>query len=63
METLKNSPANRARIARVEAVLGGIFGEVLDHGFHGRASLELTITDGTIQRISRTVERSERIEK
>jgi hypothetical protein len=34
--------------------------DALRRGFHGKAALELTINDGTIQHIRRTLERVER---
>jgi hypothetical protein len=60
METLKETPANRTRLARVDATWSAVLDEVLQRGFHGLASIELMIQDGTIQRICRTVERIEK---
>ncbi len=37
-----------------------ILAETLRHGFHGTASLELTVHDGTIHYIRRTIERIEK---
>lgn len=60
METLEETPANRTKLARVDATLSAVLGEVLQRGFHGLASIELMIQDGTIQRICRTIERIEK---
>ena len=60
METHETSPANRAKLVRVRATWGAVLGEVLERGFHGRAVVELTIQDGTIQRIGSLVERIDR---
>ncbi len=38
-----------------------MFDEVLHSGVHGLAKLELTISDGTIQKISRTIEKIEKV--
>ena len=35
-------------------------GEVLKRGFHGRANVEVHVTDGTIFRVTRVVERVEK---
>lgn len=60
METRKESPANQAKISRLDAVWTALLREVLEHGFHGRACVELMIQGGTIQRICRLVERIEK---
>jgi hypothetical protein len=60
MEMLKESPVNLAKIERANRLWKAIFDEVLLRGYHGRASIEMTITDGTIQRIARNIERVEK---
>jgi hypothetical protein len=44
-------------MARVAAAYEALVDEVLQKDFHGVAKLELMVSDGTIQRICRTVER------
>ncbi|REK19164.1 MAG: hypothetical protein DWQ37_01875 [Planctomycetota bacterium] len=60
MTSMKHSPANQVKLSRVEAALQAIVDEVLERGFYGAAKLEVVVADGTIQRISRVVERVEK---
>ena len=60
METLKLTESNRTKLVRVEAAMLAVLDEVLKRGFHGVAKVELTIANGTIQRIARSVECIER---
>ncbi len=60
MMTLTTTPANRTKVTQIEAALGEMLAEVLKRGFHGTAAVELSVQDGTIQKIRRTVERIER---
>ena len=57
MKDMSNTPANQAKLARAQDAFQAALDEVLRSGFHGRAQLELNVADGTIQWISRTVER------
>ncbi len=57
MTSKRHSSANQTKVARVRAACDQLLDEVLREGFHGAAKVELIIADGTIQRISRTVER------
>ena len=61
MSTLKKSEANQNKLQRVEAALAATLNEVLNHGFFGMARIEFTIVDGTIHRITRSVERIEKL--
>ncbi len=61
MTSKRHSPANRTQVARTHAIWDALLEEVLQCGIHGYARLELTITDGTIQRIVRTVEKIEKV--
>jgi hypothetical protein len=61
MKSMRQSTANQAKLARVAAAFERLMDEVLADGFHGIARLELLIADGTIQRISRTVERIDKL--
>ena len=47
MEMLKESPANQTKLARFDASLSSMLDEVLQRGFHGLATIELSIADGT----------------
>lgn len=58
---MKDSLVNRARVEQIDATWKTLLAEILQEGFHGTANLELTISDGTIQRICRTVERIEKL--
>jgi len=60
MYTLAETPANQNKRAQLMAALAELLAEVLQRGFHGKASVELSIQDGTIQHFSRKVERIER---
>ncbi|HEX3725843.1 MAG TPA: hypothetical protein VHV08_06355 [Pirellulales bacterium] len=56
MESLKGSNANRLKLLRAGELFDAMLDEVLKQGFHGTARIELTISEGTIQRIVRSVE-------
>jgi hypothetical protein len=60
MDVRKHSPANQAMMARTLAAWSAMLNEVLVQDFHGNARIELLIANGTIQRITRTVERTEK---
>lgn len=60
MEITKHTVANARKIASVRAMLGAVLEEVLQRGFHGTARIELVVADGTLQRLSRMVERVEK---
>jgi hypothetical protein len=58
--TLRETPANQSKLSRASAAWSSVLGEVLQRGFHGLAQIEVTVQDGTIQQIRRSVERIER---
>ena len=60
MMTHSKTPGNVKKVAQLEAALAELLGETLKRGFHGTASVELSVQDGTIQHIRRRVERVER---
>ena len=60
MTTLTKTPANQRMMAQLKATLGEILAEVLRRGFHGSAGVELSVQDGTIQKIRRRVEQIQR---
>ncbi len=47
-------------MAQLERAMAEILTETLRRGFHGTASLEMAVQDGTIQHIRRRVERVEK---
>jgi len=47
-------------VAQLEAILAEILAEALRRGFFGTAAVKLSVQDGTIQHIRRTVERVEK---
>lgn len=53
------STANQAKLARVNAAWKTVLGETLTRGFYGQGLVEITVQDGTIQVIRRSVERIE----
>lgn len=60
MMSTKESDVNRARLNRSREVLGLAAEQLLRKQAHGVVRVELTIADGTIQRISHAVEQFER---
>ena len=60
MMTLSTTPANQQKTAQLQAALREVLLEVLRRGFHGAASVELSVQDGTIQTIRRKVEQTQR---
>lgn len=57
---MKDTAANARKIISARAMLCTVLEEVLRRGFHGTARIELVVSDGTLQRLSRTVERVEK---
>jgi hypothetical protein len=61
MTSKQHTPANETKLTRLHAACQAVIDEVLRSGFHGVAKIELVIADGTIQQISRTVQRVDKI--
>jgi hypothetical protein len=57
MESMMQSTANQAKLVRVNAAWKTVLGETLTRGFYGQGLVEITVQDGTIQVIRRSVER------
>jgi hypothetical protein len=55
-----SSRGNAKKIKQIEQALAELLVEVLKPGFHGTATLEFTIQDGTIQHFHRRVDQLER---
>ncbi|HEY5312089.1 MAG TPA: hypothetical protein VIK18_06200 [Pirellulales bacterium] len=60
MTDRKSSSTNQAMLNRAWQALDGLLGQALRDGFHGTAAIELTIQDGTIQRLNKRLESVER---
>ena len=60
MMTLTETSGNQKKMAQLKSALGEMLAEILRRGFHGTAAVEVSVQDGTIQSIRRTVERIER---
>jgi hypothetical protein len=60
MTTHVATAGNAKKVAQLQAALTEVLREALHRGFFGTAAIELSVQDGTIQHIRRTVERIER---
>jgi len=60
MKGTANTTTNQAQLGRAQRSWNDLLDEVLRRGFHGQASIEMTIHDGTISRVARRVERIEK---
>jgi len=60
MMTPTKSPVNEKRLTQLQTAWAELLAEALRRGFFGTAAVELSVQDGTIQHIRRTVERIEK---
>ncbi len=60
MESAKEITAHERQAFTVERVLRELLGDVMQRDFYGRASVEVVISDGAVQRIYRRIERTEK---
>ncbi len=60
MMTHAITTGNAKKVAQLQAILAEVLRESLRRGFFGTAAIELSVQDGTIQHIRRTVERIEK---
>ena len=60
MTTLNETPVNQTKVAQAEYAWDEVLGEALRRGFHGTATIEVSVQDGTIQHIRRKIERIEK---
>jgi hypothetical protein len=60
MMTHGTTSGNAKKLAQLQAALAEILSEALRRGFFGTAGLEVSVQDGTIQHIRRTIERIEK---
>ena len=60
MTTHDTTPGNAKKVAQLQSIMAELLVEAMRRGFFGTAAIELSVQDGTIQHIRRTVERIER---
>jgi hypothetical protein len=48
---------NSGKVPKAQAALNELLCDAVRPGFHGRAVLEITVQDGTIQHIRKTIEK------
>ncbi len=60
MATQGTNSANASKVSLLDKAVADMLAEALRRGFHGTASVELTIQDGTIQQIRRRIDRVEK---
>jgi hypothetical protein len=60
MMTHGTTPGNAKKVAQLQSIVAELLAESLRRGFFGTAAVELSVQDGTIQHIRRTVERIEK---
>ena len=60
MITHDATPGNAKKMAQLKSALAEMLAESLRRGFFGTAAVELSVQDGTIQHIRRTIERIEK---
>lgn len=60
MMMIHDTPANRAKVALLEAALSQLLAEALRRGFFGNAAVEFAVQDGTIQHVKRRLEKIEK---
>ena len=57
---VKKPPANERMIVLLREAMAEILAEALKRGYHGTVGIELSVQDGTIQHVRRSLERIER---
>ena len=60
MMTHGTTSGNAKKVAQLQSIMAEMLAEALRRGFFGTAAVELSVQDGTIQHIRRTVERIEK---
>jgi hypothetical protein len=60
MMTHGTTSGNVKKVAQLQSIMAEMLAEALRRGFFGTAAVELSVQDGTIQHIRRTVERIEK---
>ena len=60
MTTLEHTPTNQSKLAQAESAWQQVVQQALRRGFHGFATVELSVQDGTIQHVRRRIEQVEK---
>lgn len=60
MMTPSITPGNAKRVAQLQTIWAELLAATLRRGFFGKAGIELSVQDGTIQHIRLTTERIEK---
>lgn len=60
MTTHGTQIGNAQKVAQLQSIMAELLAEALRHGFFGKAAVEVSVQDGTIQYIRRIVERIEK---
>jgi hypothetical protein len=60
MMTHATTAGNVKKVVQLQSIMAEMLAESLRRGFFGTAAIELSVQDGTIQHIRRTVERIEK---
>jgi hypothetical protein len=60
MTSLENTTTNQTMLAQAESAWQQVVRQTLRRGFHGSATVELSVQDGTIQHVRRRVEQLEK---
>ena len=56
----KKPPANERMIGLLRKAMAEVLAEALERGYYGTVGIELSVQDGTIQHVRRSLERIER---
>jgi hypothetical protein len=59
-ETLKHTPPNRQKVAKLREIIDALLDKALERGFFGVATVEVRVQDGTIQEIEERIARKHR---
>ena len=56
MMAMHETDTNRKKVRQLNTVLAKLLAEVLQRGFYGTATIDVSVQDGTIQNLRRRVE-------
>jgi hypothetical protein len=60
MKTVLSTAGNSLKAGRAEAVWRDLLGQVLQRGFFGSVTVEVSVQDGTIQHLKHRIEQMEK---
>jgi len=60
MMATHETDANRKKVQQLNSVLNTLLAEVLQRGFYGTATIDVSVQDGTIQHLRRRLESIEK---